>query len=871
MKTFFSPLALSLLFITSFLFVHAQERTVEFEPAMDPHPFSDYLNWTPEEGTLCEPEYSSGCGMGDGFTSFAVEEISNYNSGCEDLNGNGWSQYLDLGPAILFPGFTHDFIMETGYDNQLVTIWVDFNDDFDLTSDEIILFDYELENSGDLYTAEVEIPSDAAPGMHYMRIRTNWQGSCSDPCDGYNYGEAEDYFVMIGAAEFGIVEGYVTELDGGAPVEDAVVSLNGLIDLDYTTGADGYFLFDYVFVGDYSISCEKQGYNEQSADLTVEEDITYTQDFQLTHPTISVDPLSLSAVLPLGGITSDYAVIENNGDGPLNWAASMQIIGEKKKAVYDLQFEYPVAQGGGEAGIETDGNYIYTTKWNGGAILKYDLNGEFLESFNISGVSGLRDLAYDGTYFYGSAAIPLVWEMDFDSQELISSFTAPTSVRAIAYNEDEDVFYANNFSSDIVKFDKTGADLGSFEVGPYGEDYYGFAYDAVSAGGPYLWGYAGTGDSQNEIIQLQLPSGNETGFILDVADKLTGPVYNTAGGLYTQPNLVFGKWTLGGLVQNEVIWGLELADAQTWLWVGPNAGTLSAESSEDLEIQFDASDLEAGEYYAEILFTSFPEVGNPVIEVSLIVAEDITAPCDINNIVNCTDVELIWSVCPAESSVADSFYVYRDDMKIETVFDTAYLDLFLLPEETYHYKITAFYNGIETVPSTSVEVDVLLPENLEPLNLHVEIDGNDISLACDPPSGCLSPPMYNLYQDGSLFDSNPEGVFQINWEVHEYYTTAQYYFGESDPSNTILITGVDESTAPAINIFPNPVSNELTIGNRNREDLTLRVLDHFGKRVITMQGNDSELTIDVSHLEPGVYFVVIITEKDETVRKIIVL
>lgn len=871
MKTRYLLTAFTIVFVTLNLLSIGQERMSGLTPAKDPAPFSETKVWSAVDETLCEPLYSNGCDWGDGFNDFAVEEIENYNSDCEDLNGQGWSQYLELGPAVLIPGMIHDFIMKTGYNDQFVTIWVDFNDDYELTSDEIILFDFELPNSGETYTAAVEIPADATPGLHYMRARTNWQSSCSDPCASYGYGEAEDYFVMIGAAETGMVEGFVTEQDGGAPVEGAVISLDGLISFTTTTGADGYYLFDFVFVGDYQISCEKEGYNGQDAEITVDEDITLTQDFELTHPEFSVSPLSVSAILPFGGTATEWAVLENNGDGPVNWSASLQIVNKGSDDVFDLQFEYPVAQGGGEAGIETDGNFIYTTKWNGGAIYKYDLEGNYIESFNIPGVSGLRDLAYDGTYFYGSAAIPVVWEMDFNTKELISSFTAPTSVRAIAYNDDEDVFYANNFSTDVVKFDKAGNNLGSFEVGPSGGEYYGFAYDAVSLGGPYLWGYANTGESQNEIIQIQLPSGTETGFVLDIATKLSDPVYNAGGGLFTHPNLVFGKWTLGGLVQNEVIWGLELADAQTWLWVGPNAGMLEAGGTQDLEIQFDAGDLMEGEYFAEIYFSTYPEVGNPVIEVSITVAENTTHPCDLNSIMNCMDAELTWSVCPAGSPEADSFHIFRNDMLIETVFDTVFNDAFLLPEATYQYQITGFYNGIETLPSPFMEVSAPMPQDLEPLNLHVEIDGSDIYLSCDPPAGCLSPPMYKLYRDGEYYDMNSEGNFQVNWEVHEYYVTAQYYFGESGPSNTVLITGVDEVYVTAIHIFPNPVKEVLTIENTAGTTLDVEVYSQFGKLVNSVKSREENILLHMSGLGSGVYFLVIRSAEYKSTRKVIVL
>ena len=224
---------------------------------------------------------------------------------------------------------------------------------------------------------------------------------------------------------------------------------------------------------------------------------------------------------------------------------------------FDLQFEYAVGIGGGEAGIETDGSYIYTAKWNGAEFYQYDLDGTYIGPFTCGSAASIRDLAYNGTYFYGGAATSTVFEMDFDAQTVIGTFNAPTDCRAIAYNEDDDAFYANNWGSAITKFDASGANLGSFPVGPVGDSYYGFAYDNIT--GTYLWGYAQVGATQNELVQISLPDGAETGTYFDVSSALSGAVTSIAGGLYIADGLAPGFWTIGGIVQNEWLWGLELA------------------------------------------------------------------------------------------------------------------------------------------------------------------------------------------------------------------------------------------------------------------------------------------------------------------------
>lgn len=822
------------------------------------------------KGNLCVPEYSSGCGMGDGFTDFAVEEIQNYGSGCADNMGyDGWSQYLELGPAFLLPGNTYDFIMQTGYDDQYVTIWIDFNDDLTLTEDEKIISDFILVESGQFYTASITMPTGVIMGQHIMRSRARWQSSCTDPCDEYSYGEAEDYYVMVGEAVYGILEGTVTELASGDPVEGATITLEGMFSYSITTGSDGTYYKDYILVGDYDVECFKESYNVINTTITIEEDVLLIQDFQLNQPDIAVYPLSLDVELDQNAIYEETITIENNGNGPMDWSASMQIMNGESKDFLDLQFEYSVAGGNGEAGIESDGQYIYTTKWNGNQFFQYELDGTYIGSFTISGVATIRDMAYDGTYFYGGTASPTIYEMDFETHTLVSVITAPTDVRALAYNDNEDVFYGNNWDSPVLKFDKAGNNVGGFIIGPVGGSYYGFAYDQATVGGPYLWGYAQIGATQNEIIQMQLPSGTETGLTLDVADKLSGQIWGNAGGLFTHPNLVYGKWTLGGVVQNERIWGLELTDAQTWLGVTPNGGTLAGGESEELTVLFDATGLDGGVYEAEIHFTTWPNVGTPIVDVTMLVMSSLYYPCNLLSNVNCTDVELHWEMCPAGAPDPESYNVYRDDEIIANITDTTYTDSLLDPEITYEYKVSAIIDGSETTATPIEELTIPLPDDLEPTNLSFTINGNMITLTWDPPTGCLIPDWYNIYRDGNLIGSTNETYYLFDFGNYEYFVTAVYYFGESGPSNSIVITEINENISNQIFIFPNPAKEKLFIHfpiNINR----LEFLNNLGITIFTKNVYSKTYQLNVSHFNPGIYFIKLYTEQGLVLRKVLI-
>ncbi len=217
---------------------------------------------------------------------------------------------------------------------------------------------------------------------------------------------------------------------------------------------------------------------------------------------------------------------------------------------WQLFWEVPAGVGGGEAGIESDGNYIYTTKWNGGSeFYRYAMDGTYIETFSCGSASAIRDLAWDGTYFYGGAAGTTVFEMDFENQVVVSTITAPVDVRAIAYDDSRNGFYANNWSTDITLFDRSGNVMDAFAVGNWGS-YYGFAYQSDDR----LYGFSQDG-SGGVVVEMYLPSGEESGFTYDVVAELGDPGNDLAGGC-AFPNLG-GSYAFLGLIQNTALFAYD--------------------------------------------------------------------------------------------------------------------------------------------------------------------------------------------------------------------------------------------------------------------------------------------------------------------------
>ena len=196
----------------------------------DSNPANDEYTKTVFNGTVyCNP--SMDCSFGDGFTNVTVSDL-NHDSGCE-----GYADFTAF-TAELAPGGSYDFTVTTGYGDQNVRVWIDFNDDGNFTNDETVVPNFVIApgSAAGTYTetATLTIPESIPTGnSHRMRVKSNWQAEVSDdPCEASQYGETEDYTANMGALsieDLTISQGEFTVL----------TSPNNQFDIILTTGFDG--------------------------------------------------------------------------------------------------------------------------------------------------------------------------------------------------------------------------------------------------------------------------------------------------------------------------------------------------------------------------------------------------------------------------------------------------------------------------------------------------------------------------------------------------------------------------------------------------------------------------------------------------------
>ena len=135
--------------------------------------------------------------FGDGIHYFELGDIQN----ATQPGGTGYDDFTDIS-TDLEQGSTNTLTVATGYGEQHFRVWIDYNDDFVFSLDEIVVDDYVLGPGGGAGTytgsTNLAIATDAALGEHIMRAKTNWNaGVPDDACEETTYGATEDYTVNI--------------------------------------------------------------------------------------------------------------------------------------------------------------------------------------------------------------------------------------------------------------------------------------------------------------------------------------------------------------------------------------------------------------------------------------------------------------------------------------------------------------------------------------------------------------------------------------------------------------------------------------------------------------------------------------------------
>jgi hypothetical protein len=149
---------------------------------------SNDTTYSSVENQNCQPQ--SNCSFGDGLTNFTLGTISNA-TGCSS-NG-GYNDFTTMS-TDLFRGQDYALTVTSGYNPQYTYVWIDYNDNFYFEANELV---YSGQTNLGL-TTTITIDATSNLGEHLLRAKaSDTENLASDPCLDMQYGETEDYKVVI--------------------------------------------------------------------------------------------------------------------------------------------------------------------------------------------------------------------------------------------------------------------------------------------------------------------------------------------------------------------------------------------------------------------------------------------------------------------------------------------------------------------------------------------------------------------------------------------------------------------------------------------------------------------------------------------------
>ncbi|MBR5982399.1 MAG: leucine-rich repeat protein, partial [Bacteroidales bacterium] len=355
----------------------------------------------------------------------------------------------------------------------------------------------------------------------------------------------------------GIISGVITDAGTDEAIPNARVTVGNQVT---RTDNNGEYSLEVVR-GPMLLRVSANGYASYYEAIDIQSDTM--RNIALYKPEISMNVDSIAVTSYPYLAQYDSITITNTGNTALVWSSVSDYGGlallpydeethrrRNSRALWDSIQTFST-QFNAEQAIATDGFFIYTSSWQRpGEFNRYTPDGEYIETFYIENVGMIRNLSFDGTYFYGTEATNIIFKLDLDNQTLVDSITTDISnIRHCSFDRQNGNLLAGDWNS-LYSIDTANGT--STPIRGDLMNVYSSAYDNLSPGGPYLWLFSQA--SQNNgpsayIRQFSIGNADYTDKTHYLDDIGLGNA-SLAGGICASEYVCEGKFVLLADIQN---------------------------------------------------------------------------------------------------------------------------------------------------------------------------------------------------------------------------------------------------------------------------------------------------------------------------------
>jgi len=412
----------------------------------------------------------------------------------------------------------------------------------------------------------------------------------------YCYSIIPNFDTLLVANGFGVVEGLVMALHTGRPIAQASVRLSRF-DVEAHTDVNGFYRIEGVPTGAYQLTVTAPGWLGQVRDVEVSEGDSTRIDFQLRFSELTLELNEVAMTIPPDGRDSVIIPIRNTGNGPLHWTATVNVRSDMEPLQtirnYEASIEvgdtrlHGVVYANGELYIvggneNGDPNYIYVIDPASGRLARR------IEQPRGAGGLGLRDLAFDGQYLYGSAA-QQIYRLTLDGQ-VVNTFEGQHNPNLAIACDHRGNLWIGNHTSAIYEIDGQGNVLSSIRPGLAIR---ALAWDAEAADGYRLLAFVRPQANGVWLYKIH-PASGAAQFVSDLADN---PDDTVGEGLEMTNQWDAHTWTLIGNVAEGAVKRIQLwnwSARKGWISIQPPEGVLEADAGSAIEIRLNARQFPLG-------------------------------------------------------------------------------------------------------------------------------------------------------------------------------------------------------------------------------------------------------------------------------------
>ena len=288
-------------------------------------------------------------------------------------------------------------------------------------------------------------------------------------------------------------------------------------------------------------------------------------------------------------------------------------------------------------------------------------------------------------------------------------------------------------------------------------------------------------------------------------------------------------------------------------------------------------------YFVTILYENGESEPSNTCQIQL--EETCEAPSNLRyELVPPAKIKLIWDAPQGETPTG--YIVYRRTKgntftRIKLTSSPTYTDnLNGKDNERYDYTVCAYYQATDcesaycTTAADPTGNYISVNKTIIPYDLRLSsLEDGSVLLEWEP---AIMAESYNVYCNGSLIaEGVAENTFNDTNREHfsatscRYVVTGKTAFLESSPTNEVIYdnTAVVETNDNDYELYPNPTFGTLNIKVKNLDQV--HVYNLMGQEVLSRNVNADTVTLDLSNLPKGYYFVKTVTNNDIRVEKII--